>query len=75
MKEEQLEFIDVNQEDELNNLLHNNNAYADIAISGNEKGVGDSVVGNWVLKQSKVYILYTFCPRIKPSSYSPFFAF
>lgn len=51
-----MEFIDVNQEDELNSLLHNNNAYADIAISGNEKGIGDSVVGNWVLKQSKVPI-------------------
>ena len=54
MKEEQLEFIDVNQEDELNNLLHNNNTYSDIPISTSEKSSGDSIVGNWVFKQSKV---------------------
>jgi hypothetical protein len=52
MKEEQLEFITVNQEDDLNNLLLNN-AYADMP-SGSEKVSGDSVVGNWVFKQSKV---------------------
>lgn len=52
MKEEQLEFITVNQEDELNNLLLNN-AYTDMP-SGSEKLAGDSVVGNWVFKQSKV---------------------
>lgn len=52
MKDEQLEFITVNQEDELNSLLANN-VYTDLP-SVNDKLAGDSVVGNWVLKQSKV---------------------
>eukprot|EP01038_Epipyxis_sp_PR26KG_P004988 gene4988-6973_t len=49
MKEEELEFISVNAEDDddFNNI---NQAYADQSGSN---GGGDSVIGSWIFKQSK----------------------
>ena len=51
MKEDELEFISVNQEDELNSLL--NNSYSDPTFLDTEK-TNESVGGGYILKQSKV---------------------
>jgi hypothetical protein len=47
MKEEELEFISVNQDDDFNNM---NDANGDPTASDNN---GDSVIGSWFIKQSK----------------------
>jgi len=48
MRDEELEFISVTHDDEVNNL---NSSYLDPAH--NDGGGNDSVIGSWILKQSK----------------------
>lgn len=51
MKEEELEFISVNHDEDDGAM---NNAFADPNAT---EGGGDSVIGSWMFKQSKVCLL------------------
>ena len=57
MKDDELEFISVNQEDELNSLL--NNSYADPSFLDEKSN--ESVGGGYILKQSKVTFVTILC--------------
>lgn len=54
MKEEELEFISVTQDDDYSNNM--NNQFGDSSYNDGS----DTVIGSWMFKQSKVYCRTTF---------------